>query len=85
LTSSFWICLDGRHSCCLHTDLAFVSIFLSFLFLISKKSLMFAWVQDADQDNNGLIDKYELGKLLTKLAPLEHPIDDLDAIFGECI
>jgi hypothetical protein len=40
-------------------------------------------VQDADLDNNGLIDKYELGKLLMKLAPLDNPIDDLDAIFGE--
>lgn len=40
-------------------------------------------LQSADLDRNGLIDKYELGKLLVKLAPLEHPIDDLDAIFGK--
>jgi hypothetical protein len=38
--------------------------------------------QDADIDKDGLIDKYDLGKLITKMAPLEHPIDDLDAIFG---
>ncbi len=40
-------------------------------------------LQDADLDNNGMIDKFELSKLLTKLAPLENPIDDLDAIFGK--
>jgi len=39
--------------------------------------------QDVDLDKNGVIDKFELGHLLSKIAPLEHPIDDLDAIFDD--
>jgi hypothetical protein len=38
--------------------------------------------QEADLNGNGLLDKEEVGKLLLKLVPLEHPMDDIDAIFG---
>ena len=40
-------------------------------------------VQEADLDGKGTIDKYELGKLLMKISPLDHPVDDVDAIFDE--